>query len=532
MTGRDPSGSPAVLAARDVGKRFGETTALSGVSLEVRAGEVLGLVGANGAGKSTLTKILSGTEAPTSGHLEVRGTRVRLQGVEQARAAGIETVHQDVDAALVPESTVAENLVLPLLAARRLGGFPSGRRIRREAQRIAADRLPGIDLDAPVSALGVSDRQRVLIARGLATSPAVLVLDEPTAALSVDEQQALHATVRQLAAQGTAVVFITHHLGETVAVCDRVVALRDGAVAGEFTAPLDPARLAHAILGGLESPARAEADRQADREPDRQAAPEERAEEAPEGRVVLDVVGARVRADGPPIDLRVRRGEVLGITGLLGAGKTELLEQLAGVRPVEAGAIALDGMPFRPAHPAAAIAAGVGFVPEDRARAAEVPGWSVADSVTLPDLRRYRRGPWLSRRAEERAASRVIRALGVVCSGPRAAIESLSGGNRQKVVVGRWIAAGSRLLVLDEPFRGVDIGARADIARLIRAADAATVVASSDPEEILEVADRVLVMADGGIVGEIDPRTVDAETLADLMTRAVLPQAVPRKELA
>lgn len=501
----------AVIAARDVGKRFGETTALRGVSLEVRAGEVLGLVGANGAGKSTLTKILSGTEAPTAGHVEVRGRPVRLQSVEQARAAGIETVHQDVDAALVPDSTVAENLVLPLLAAGRLGRFPSRRRIRAEAARVAADRLPGIDLDAPVSTLGVSDRQRVLIARGLATSPAVLVLDEPTAALSVDEQQALHRTVRQLAAQGTAVVFITHHLGETVAVCDRVVALRDGRIAEEFSTPLDPARLAHAILGGLESTAGAARD-----------------QPAPDGRVVLDVAGASVRPGGPPIDLRVRAGEVLGITGLLGAGKTELLEQLAGVRPIESGTITLDGGPFRPAHPAAAIAAGVGFVPEDRARAAELPGWSVADSLTLPDLRRYRRGPWLSRRAEHRAAADVIRRLGVVCSGPGAPIESLSGGNRQKVVVGRWIAAGSRLMILDEPFRGVDIGARADIARLVRSADAAaTIVASSDPEEILEVADRVLVMADGGVVGEIDPATLDAETLADLMTRAVRPLETP-----
>ncbi|GAA2752618.1 sugar ABC transporter ATP-binding protein [Amnibacterium kyonggiense] len=495
-----------VLAARGVGKRFGETTALAGVSLEVRAGEVLGLVGANGAGKSTLTKILSGTEAPTSGHVEVRGRRVRLASAEQAREAGIETVHQDVDAALVPDASVAENLVLPLLVAGRLGRFPSRRRIRAEAARIAADRLPGVDLDAAVEDLGVSDRQRVLIARGLATAPSVLVLDEPTAALSVDEQRALHATVRELAAQGTAVVFITHHLGETVAVCDRVVALRDGAVAGEFAAPLDAKRLAHAILGGLEATA-------------------QRSEVATGGEVVLDVAGAQALPGGPAIELVVRRGEVLGITGLLGSGKTELLEQLAGVRPVLAGTISIDGVPFRPAHPVDAIAAGVGFVPEDRARAAELPGWSVADSLTLPDLARYRRGPLLSRRAEDRATADLIRALGVVCSGPRAAIESLSGGNRQKVVVGRWFAAGSRLLILDEPFRGVDIGARADIARLVRGAEAAaTVVASSDPEEILEVADRVLVMADGGIVGEVDPRTVDAETLADLMTRAARPQ--------
>ena len=501
-----------VLAARGVGKRFGETIALSDVSLEVRAGEVRGRAGANGAGKSTLTKILSGTEAPTSGSVEVRGERVRLASAEQARAAGIETVHQDVDAALVPDATVAENLVLPLLVAGRLGRFPSRRRILAAAAGVAGDRLPGIDLRAEVADLGVSDRQRVLIARGLASAPAVLVLDEPTAALSVDEQRSLHAVVRALAAQGTAIVFITHHLGETVAVCDRVVALRDGRVAGEFVAPLDATRLAHAILGGLEAPGALGA-----------------AVVTATEEVVLQVAGARAVPGGPRIDLEVRRGEVLGITGLLGSGKTELLEQLAGVRPLVAGAVVMDGAPFAPRHPADAIASGVGFVPEDRARAAEVPGWTVADSLTLPDLERYRRGPFLSRRAETRAADDVIRRLGVVASGPRAAIESLSGGNRQKIVVGRWLAAGSRLLVLDEPFRGVDIGARADIARLVRGTDAAaTVVASSDPEEILEVADRVLVMAGGGIVGEVDPATIDAETLADLMTRAVRPQEMTR----
>ena len=318
-----------VLAARGVGKRFGETTALSGVSLEVRAGEVLGLVGANGAGKSTLTKILSGTEAPSSGHVEVRGERVRLSGAEQARAAGIETVHQDVDAALVPDATVAENLVLPLIAAGALGRFPSQRRVLAEAQRIAADRLPGIDLRAEVATLGVSDRQRVLIARGLASRPTVLVLDEPTAALSVDEQRALHGTVRELAEQGTAIVFITHHLGETVAVCDRVVALRDGRVAGEFTAPLDASRMAHAILGGIEAPGALGV------------------AVHPDAEIVLQVAGVRALPEGPPIDLAVRRGEVLGITGLLGAGKTELLEQLAGVRPIAAGAVSPALAPIR-----------------------------------------------------------------------------------------------------------------------------------------------------------------------------------------
>lgn len=517
----EPTGGQRVpaLSAHHVVKRFGETLALAGVSLEVYPGEVLGLVGANGAGKSTLIKIMSGVERPSSGHLEVAGRPVVLDGAHGAAAVGIETVHQAVDQALVADLTVAENLVLDRLAAGTLGRFPGRRRIEAAARSLAGDRLR-VDLGATVADLGTSDRQQVLIARALASHPSVLVLDEPTAALSVVEQRELHGSVRALAAAGTAVVYITHHLGEVGAVCDRVVALRDGEVTGTFTAPVDLAMVAGAILGDL-APA---ADRPS--RPGPGAASRGRAVASGAGHAadapLLTLSGLRAWPGAAPVDLTVRSGEVVGITGLLGAGKTELLTQVIGAAPLVGGTMTLAGRPFRPGHPADAVAAGIGFVPEDRQTQAEVPDWSVTANLTLPDLRRYRRGRLLSPRAERAAARRAVADLSIVCAGPDAPIWSLSGGNRQKVVVARWLAARSRLLILDEPFRGVDIGARADIAALLRSgAVEAAVVASSDPEEILEVADRVLVMSGGTVVGEVLPAEADAELLAALMTATV-----------
>ncbi|MGN8246894.1 sugar ABC transporter ATP-binding protein [Cellulomonas soli] len=529
MTDRTTPGARAatpVLSVRHLVKHYGATAALRGVDLDVHAGEVLGLVGANGAGKSTLIKVLAGAEQPTSGTLLVDGRPVRLHGPTDAAAQGVATVHQDVDAALVPTLTVAENLVLADLARAGRGVRASRRAIRARAAALVPAGFP-VALDARVEDLTTSAKQQVLIARALAARPRVLVLDEPTAALSVPEQQRLLADVRALAAAGTAVVLISHHLAEVTQVSDRVVALREGRVVEVFGAPVDGAALVRAILGELAvaRTVRPGADEQVPADDDRPP--------------VLSARGVQAVPGARPFDLHVRPGEVLGLTGLLGAGKTELLEQLVGARRLLAGRLEVEGRPYRPTHPADAVTAGLGFVPEDRVRAAEVPDWDVTRTVTLPDLRRVRRRGLLHAGAERTQARAVIDALAVVCAGPRAPMSSLSGGNRQKVVVGRWIAAGSRVLVLDEPFRGVDLGARADIAALLRSGEVqAAVVASSDPEEVLEVADRVLVLAEGTVVGEVRPGQVDADALASLLAggssasltdpATLAPEGVPR----
>ncbi len=500
--GPGAQGAAPVLSARSVVQRFGATLALAGVDLDVRSGEVLGLVGANGAGKSTLMAVLAGLLAPTEGRVEIDGSAVTLGTPAAAAAHGIALVPQHVETALVPELSVAENLVLDRIARGELGALPSRRRIRAEARAIAGEELlerAGIRLDDRAGSLRTAQAQQLLIRRALHRGARVLILDEPTAALSVTEQRELHAQVRRLAADGTAVVYITHHLAEFVGLADRVVALREGRVVDEFSTPIEPARLVSAILGPIEH--------LPDERPVREA-----------GDAVLSLRGLRVRADAPTVDLDLRRGEVLGITGLLGAGKTELLRQVVGAEPLVDGSMTLDGAAFAPEHPADAIARGLGFVPEDRRRDAELPEWDLVRNTTLAELRPHRRFGLLSARSERAATAALIRSLGIVAAGPRALLSSLSGGNRQKVVVARWLAAGSRVLVLDEPFRGVDLGARADIGALIRSsAVEAAIVASSDPEEILEVADRIIVLADGAVAGEFRPDELDEASLAELL---------------
>jgi simple sugar transport system ATP-binding protein len=494
--------TPPLLSSHRLVKTFGSTTALAGLDFAVYAGEILGLVGANGAGKSTLIAMLSGATTPTSGSILLDGAPVEFATPDAAADAGIATVQQDVDQALVPSLSVAENLVLDQLVAGDLGKLPGRRRIRAAAALVAGNDF-SLDLDAPVSTLSTSQKQQLLITRALRRGARVLILDEPTAALSIAEQTALHQRLRALAAAGTAIVYVTHHLGEISAICDRVIAIRDGVIAGDFPAPFRADEVVAAMLGPL--------------------AASERVDAAPEfGPVMLELHGVRPFADSPGLSLELHDGEVLGITGLLGAGKTELLRQLVGADRLHAGTIVLDGAALTPRHPADSIARGIGFVPEDRRTAAEFTEWDLADNITVANLKTYRRGPLISRRKVLAAASAAMKALGIVAAGPDAPITSLSGGNRQKAVVSRWLAAGSRLLVLDEPFRGVDLGARGDIAALIRSGGAmATIVASSDPEEILEVADRILVLSGGRLVGEVSPGEVDVDALAAMMIAQV-----------
>lgn len=504
------STAPVVLEIDNVTKRFGATQALKGVSFRVHAGEILALVGANGAGKSTLMSIVSGSLTPTSGSLKVNGKEAVLGSVKDAAASGIETITQNVDDALIPDATVWENLVFPQIADNRFGAFPSVKAMRAEAERIAEGRLD-LDLNETVRYLSTSDKQQVLIARALATKPVVLILDEPTAALGVQESERLHADVRRLAEQGTAIIFISHHMGEVAELCDSAVVLRDGAEVATFTKPLDTTAIVRAMLGDLADGLQNDLDAVEGRE---RTGKDDNPRKA--GRVVLSLKGVRSFHGTRANDIDIHEGEVVGLTGLIGAGKTELISQIVGDRPLISGTMTLDGKPYDPHHPSDAIRAGVGYVPEDRSVQGEIPDWSIRENLSLPDLKRYRhKYGLLSFSREESAAQHVIETLGIVGKSTDS-IRSLSGGNRQKVIVGRWVSAQSKVLIFDEPFRGVDIGAREDIARLLRRTGTA-LVASSDPEEILQVADRILVMSNGVITGQVDPATTTADELSQLI---------------
>jgi simple sugar transport system ATP-binding protein len=491
----------AVIALRDIHKWFGSTHAVRGVSLDIYAGEVLGIVGTNGAGKSSLIKILGGVHEATSGTIEIHGETTLLDDPMAASRLGIQTVHQNIDDGVVPGLNVAENLTLDSLADGSLPLWTSARTVESRAKAIATGMNLDLDMQLPVEALGPSERQQLIIARALFRNPRLLILDEPTSTLSDVEVKVLFSTVRRLAAAGIAVIFVSHYLHQIEELCDRVAVLRDGRVEGVFERPLSRQVLVETMLGELVAVHRPPSDSHG-------------------GDLVLELDGIRAWPDGDPIHLEVRQGEVVGLTGLIGAGKTEVVEQVFGARPLVDGEMRLRGKPFRPSGPNEAVSAGIGMVPEERGKQAIIPAWPVSSNVTLPYLADYAGIAGIVSPGAERAATRAVaQRLSLVYGGPDAPIESLSGGNQQKVAVGRWLHADAELLILDEPFRGIDIGTRAEISAELRliAVQRGVLVASSDPEEILEVADRVIVMAGGRVVGEVRSAEMSTALLAELM---------------
>ncbi len=495
--------SPAV-SLRGIGMSFGTHRVLDGVDLDVAAGEVLALLGANGAGKSTLIKVLSGVHPDHDGTIAVAGTRQRIDSPLRARRAGIATVHQRVHDGVVPGLSVAENLAFDSLAHPGRRGPASVPLRRREVVAAARAAVEVLDLrwgDAvlrrDVADLGISDAQLLVLARALVHRPRLLVLDEPTSALSAAEAERLFAVVRAQRAAGLAVLYVSHRLGEVDALADRAVVLREGRVTSDTRAPFRWDAVLPAMLGEAAT----------------SAAP---TSALPAGEVAVRLRGVRLLPAGPPLDLDLHAGQVTGVVGLLGAGKSELAHGLFGSAAWHAGTAELAGRPHAPRSPAAAVRAGVHLVPEDRGRQALLPGWSVARTLSLPFLRTLARGGVVDRSGEAASARAAVDRFGVVTRSERTDVGELSGGNQQKVVVGRWLVPGVRVLLLDEPFRGVDLGARRDIGRHAReaaAAGAAVVVLSADVDEVLEVADRVVVLVDGAVTLDAAVPAVARETV-------------------
>ena len=473
-----------LLALEGVGKEFPNgTVALRDARLTVHAGSVHGLVGANGAGKSTLIKIIAGAHPPTSGTVRWKGEEVVWRAPGAARKAGVATIMQHVP--LAPTLTVLENVFLGTPGPWRL---PRAR--RAEFARLLERVGYAIDPDAEVAGLAIGERQMVAILQALATGAELVVMDEPTASLAQGERQVVFDAVRRLSAQGTAFLYVSHFLDEVLSLTDRVTVLRDGTVVEEgATSAYDEDRLVQAIVGRdlLEAERRG-------------------AEPVGEGASVL----LSVRGLGSPSGVRgvsfeARAGEVIGLAGLLGSGRSELLHAVYGADPRATGEVLVSGRPVR-RSPRAAVAAGMALVPEDRSAQGLVGTFPIWKNISLPHLPDLAAGRALPREPEERErAERAIAGLGIVCPGPDALPGELSGGNAQKVVFGKWLYGGARVLLLDEPTAGVDVGAKADILDLIRlfAAEGGTVlVVSSAFEELLAVASRVLVVRGGRIVAE------------------------------
>lgn len=469
-----------LLTVQNLSLAFGSTQALADASLTIDRGEIVALMGANGAGKSTLVKILSGLHRADSGSIQWNGGDYRADSPAQAAAQGIVTVHQSTDVVGVAGLSVADALLLNQFVDGRQPFFLSKRSVRREAAAILDEAGFDLPLNRDFGDLGTADRQMVAIARALSNKAQLLILDEPTASLSAREAGRLYEIVRQLKARGIGILYISHRTADLDALADRVVVLRGGRNVGAFARPIDFDAAIETMIGRPMKAARPHRREQFD-------------------RAALELRGIRLLADSAPFDLTLHAGEVVAITGVLGAGKSRLLSALFGIERFATGDVFLDGAPYQPASPAKAIARGVVMAAADRHRSSLVPidwpGESIAATISLPHLRRWYPSGLLFSGRETQEGQKAIRRLGIKASGPDASVWSLSGGNQQKVVLARWEAEPSRLLLLDEPFQGVDVGARQDIIAAIRAhSDRATLIATSDPEEALEVADRVLVM--------------------------------------
>lgn len=489
-----------LLELRGIVKRYGEVVATNAVDLSVTAGEVHALVGENGAGKSTLMKVLSGALRQDAGSILINGTPVVFHSPADAIAAGVGMIPQDLQ--LVGEMTVAENIVL--------GTEPVGGRSpfvdRMAMTQIAAAALTElgetIDPSVPVRELSVARRQLVEIARAVSRKVRVLAFDEPTAALSDREVAALFRLIRRLTDEGAGIVYISHRLDEVLAIADRVTVMRDGAVvASAPVATMDRKAIVRAMVGReLPEGARREAKAPGD-----------------ELLRLAGVSGGRLTG----IELALRRGEVVGLAGLVGAGRTELARLIFGADRRTAGRMTVTGVAVDPRSPREAIDLGIGLLTEDRDGCGLIPEMNVRENATLAALARFRRGPFIARRRESETVRGLASRLRLAAPSIETAVSQLSGGNRQKVVLARWLATQSKILIFDEPTAGVDVGARQEIHALIdelAAEGRGVIVISSDLDELLSIADKIVVMREGRIAGELSASQATRENVMTLAT--------------
>ncbi|MFF2520490.1 sugar ABC transporter ATP-binding protein [Streptomyces liangshanensis] len=498
-----------LLTMSGITKLFPGVRALDGVDLEVQAGEVHCLLGQNGAGKSTLIKVLAGAHQPDGGVITWQGEAVTLKSPIAAMRLGIATIYQELD--LVEGLSVAENIFLghePTTA----GFVVKGREARTRATALLK-RLghPEIQAHRPVGSLSAAQQQIVSMARALSHEVRLIVMDEPSAALDPDEVNNLFRIVATLTADGVAVVYISHRLEEIRRIGDRVTVIKDGrTVAVGLPAKDTPTREVVALMTGRNV---------------EYVFPERRAAvDAPAGQPgvepVLRVEGLAREGEFAPVDLELRPGEIVGLAGLVGSGRSEILETIYGARKPTAGRVLVNGVALRPGSVRAAVRAGLGLAPEERKAQGLLMLESVTRNVSVSSLSRFSRAGWLDHAAERTAAREAVRELSLRPDNPEVPIRTLSGGNQQKAVLARWLLRGCRVLLLDEPTRGVDVGARAELYAVIRRlADEglAVLLVSSEVPEVLGLADRVLVLREGQVVHRAPAQELDEHRVLDLV---------------
>ena len=488
-----------LLEMRGITKRFPGVTALDGVDFELEKGEVHVILGENGAGKSTLIKMLSGAYHPDEGEILLDGQRVEISSAAVAQSKGISTIYQEFN--LVPQLTVAENIFLGR-QPRRFGIIDRSQ-MRDEAQELLERIKVRVNPDATVSTLGVAQRQMVEITKALSLDARILIMDEPTASLSGQEVERLFEIVRGLKEEEVGVIFISHHLEEVTEIGDRVTVLRDGKMVGQVPATTDHQELVRMMVG------RSIEDQFPRRRPE-------------VGEVLLDVKDLSREGVLHDISFQVRAGEVVGIAGIVGAGRTELARAIFGADPLDSGEVWVEGHRIERFDPREAKHSGIGFITEDRQGQGIVPPLSVAENLALASLGRYTTAGLVNRKEQRGLAQKMIEELNIRTPSLEQEIRYLSGGNQQKVVIGKWLLADSKVLIMDEPTRGIDVGAKVEIYELINELTeegAGILMISSDLPEVLGMSDRILVMAGGRITGELSREEASQEKVMTLATQ-------------
>ena len=488
-----------MLAAHDISKSFPGVQALKSVSLDCRQGEVLGLIGENGAGKSTLMNILTGVLQPDSGSIFIDGRECRLPDPQAARREGIRIVYQELS--LLPHLTVSENICLNREPT-AFGGFIDRGKAIQEVRSLLQMISPGIAPDAMAGSLSPAEQQLVEIAKALGGNPRVLILDEPTASLSRPETEALLARVRDLRARGLAVIFISHRLEEIMALCDRVMVLKDGAVVGtQEKKDLSHDKLVSMMVGREWS----------DVFPPRGA--------GRTGLPVLELRGASIRGELTDISLTVHAGEILGIGGLEGQGQRELVRAVFGVEVIEQGELLFQGRKRAFRSPREAIRAGVAFISDDRKTEGVILSQSVASNMVLAVLDRISAGFFIRPRREKQIVKESIEELSIKVSSLEQRARELSGGNQQKIILARWLQTSPKLLILDEPTRGIDVQTKMQIYQLLRGLSArgmAILIVTSDMLELIGLSDRIVIVYEGKIAGELPAAEANEERIMSL----------------
>ncbi|HUT35037.1 MAG TPA: sugar ABC transporter ATP-binding protein [Planctomycetota bacterium] len=493
-----------ILEMHGITKRFPGVLALDGVDFSMRRGEVHALMGENGAGKSTLIKVLTGVYPRDAGEIVFDGQAIAPRSPLEAQHLGISTIYQEVN--LVPHLSVAENIFLGRQPGR--AWWIDWRAIHEKAGALLAGFGLRLDVGRSLASYPVAIQQMVAIARAVDISAKLLIMDEPTSSLDEGEVARLFDIIRTLKAKGVAVLFITHFLDQAFAIADRLTVLRNGALVGTYeTAKLTRLELIGHMLG--KDPAAVAA---MERE---KASPA-----AGAGKPLLEAKGLGRRGAVEPLDLTVREGEVLGLAGLLGSGRTEVARLLFGVDRATSGNVRVGGVAVKLRSPRAAVRLGIGFCPEDRKSDGILPDLSVRENIVLAVQRRLARCGIVSRARQLEVAEKFIRLLGIVVSGPEQPARTLSGGNQQKVILARWLAMSPRLLILDEPTRGIDVGAKAEVERLVEELSRdgmAVVFISSELEEVVRRSHRVAVLRDRRKVAELTGGEIDEQAIMHII---------------